>query len=308
MMDKSSDKLQIEIAKQVLKNPILLASGTAGFGYDIADVLDIFQLGGIVTKTITLEPRDGNPPPRIWETPSGMLNSIGLANPGLEVFIKDIVPLLADLPTEVIISVGGNSEGEFIELVEKLSEIEFVNTIELNLSCPNVKEGGIHFGRNPDTVFSLLKKLREITEKSLWAKLSPQVTDIAELGIAAQDGGADAISLINTLPAMAIDIKTRKPMLGAITGGLSGPAIHPVAVAMVYELSKKIGIPIIGIGGVYRPEDAVELIIAGASAVQIGSGYFADTTLPQRTVSFLDSYISRNGFDNVAQIIGSVKI
>jgi len=307
-MDKSSDKLQIEIAKQVLKNPILLASGTAGFGYDIADVLDISQLGGIVTKTITLEPRDGNPPPRIWETPSGMLNSIGLANPGLEVFIKDIVPLLADLPTEVIISVGGNSEGEFIELVEKLSEIEFVNTIELNLSCPNVKEGGIHFGRNPDTVFSLLKKLREITEKSLWAKLSPQVTDIAELGIAAQDGGADAISLINTLPAMAIDIKTRKPMLGAITGGLSGPAIHPVAVAMVYELSKKIGIPIIGIGGVYRPEDAVELIIAGASAVQIGSGYFADTTLPQRTVSFLDSYISRNGFDNVAQIIGSVKI
>ena len=286
----------------------MLASGTAGFGYDIADVLDISQLGGIVTKTITLEPRDGNPPPRIWETPSGMLNSIGLANPGLEVFIKDIVPLLADLPTEIIISVGGNSEGEFIELVEKLSEIEFVNTIELNLSCPNVKEGGIHFGRNPDTVFSLLKKLREITEKSLWAKLSPQVTDIAELGIAAQDGGADAISLINTLPAMAIDIKTRKPMLGAITGGLSGPAIHPVAVAMVYELSKKIGIPIIGIGGVYRPEDAVELIIAGASAVQIGSGYFADTTLPQRTVSFLDSYISRNGFDNVAQIIGSVKI
>ena len=308
MMDKPSDKLQIEIAKQVLKNPILLASGTAGFGYDIADVLDISQLGGIVTKTITLEPRDGNPPPRIWETPSGMLNSIGLANPGLEVFIKDIVPLLADLPTEVIISVGGNSEGEFIELVEKLSEIEFVNTIELNLSCPNVKEGGIHFGRNPDTVFSLLKKLREITEKSLWAKLSPQVTDIAELGIAAQDGGADAISLVNTLPAMAIDIKTRKPMLGAITGGLSGPAIHPVAVAMVYELSKKIGIPIIGIGGVYRPEDAVELIIAGASAVQIGSGYFADTTLPQRTVSFLDSYISRNGFDNVAQIVGSVKI
>ena len=308
MMDKSSDKLQIEIAKQVLKNPILLASGTAGFGYDIADVLDTSQLGGIVTKTITLEPRDGNPPPRIWETPSGMLNSIGLANPGLEVFIKDIVPLLADLPTEVIISVGGNSEGEFIELVEKLSEIEFVNAIELNLSCPNVKEGGIHFGRNPDTVFSLLKKLREITEKSLLAKLSPQVTDIAELGIAAQDGGADAISLINTLPAMAIDIKTRKPMLGAITGGLSGPAIHPVAVAMVYELSKKIGIPIIGIGGVYRPEDAVELIIAGASAVQIGSGYFADTTLPQRTVSFLDSYISRNGFDNVAQIVGSVKI
>ena len=308
MMDKSSDKLQIEIAKQVLKNPILLASGTAGFGYDIADVLDTSQLGGIVTKTITLEPRDGNPPPRIWETPSGMLNSIGLANPGLEVFTKDIVPLLADLPTEIIISVGGNSEGEFIELVEKLSEIEFVNTIELNLSCPNVKEGGIHFGRNPDTVFSLLKKLREITEKSLWAKLSPQVTDIAELGIAAQDGGADAISLINTLPAMAIDIKTRKPMLGAITGGLSGPAIHPVAVAMVYELSKKIGIPIIGIGGVYRPEDAVELIIAGASAVQIGSGYFADTTLPQRTVSFLDSYISRNGFDNVAQIVGSVKI
>ncbi|RKZ24609.1 dihydroorotate dehydrogenase, partial [bacterium] len=146
-MDKSSDKLQIEIAKQVLKNPILLASGTAGFGYDIADVLDISQLGGIVTKTITLEPRDGNPPPRIWETPSGMLNSIGLANPGLEVFIKDIVPLLADLPTEIIVSVGGNSEEEFIELVEKISEIEFVNTIELNLSCPNVKEGGIHFGR-----------------------------------------------------------------------------------------------------------------------------------------------------------------
>jgi len=307
-MDNSADKLRIEIAGQVFDNPVLLASGTAGFGYDIADVLDISRLGGIVTKTITPEPRDGNASPRIWETPSGMLNSIGLVNPGIDIFIKDIVPLLADLPTEIVVSVGGNSENEFIELVEKVSAIDFVNAIELNLSCPNVKEGGIHFGRNPDTVFSLLKKLREITKKSLWAKLSPQVTEITELGISASDGGADAISLINTLPAMAIDIYTRKPRLGAITGGLSGPAIHPVAVAMVYELSKGIGIPIIGIGGCYRPEDFVELIIAGASAVQIGSGYFADTNLPQRTVSFLDSYLIENGFANVAEIIGTVNI
>ena len=302
------NKLNITIAGENYKNPVFLASGTAGFGFEIGEIFDISQLGGFVAKTITVKPREGNPPPRIWETPCGMLNSIGLTNPGIESFVSDVAPRLSKLSTEIVVSVGGGTEEEFCQLVETVSELDFVSAIELNLSCPNVKKGGIQIGRDSQVVNSLLKQVRKLTAKPLWAKLTPQVTDIVELGLSAQDAGADALVVANTLPAMAIDIHTRKPQLGAKTGGLSGPAIHPVAVALIFKLKPNIAIPIIGVGGIGSPEDAIELMIAGASAVQIGSGYFSDTTLPLRTIEFMKSYIDDKGFDDISQIVGSVII
>ena len=300
--------LSISIGKIFLKNPVMLASGTAGFGFEFAEIFDISQIGGIATKTITSEPREGNPPPRIFETPSGMINSIGLANPGIDKFMGEIAPRLKNLPTRIILSVGGTSIDDFKYIVETVSEISSVDAIELNLSCPNVKEGGIHFSRSAETISRLLSELRLITEKPLWAKLSPQVTDIVELGTAAADSGADAIVVINTLPAMAIDIETKKPRLGAITGGLSGSAIHPVAVAMIYALHSAVDIPIIGVGGISSTEDAIELMLAGATALQIGSSAFADTNLPLKIIDGIGKYCRRQRFSSAREIVGAVEI
>ncbi|MCD6530974.1 dihydroorotate dehydrogenase [bacterium] len=300
--------LSIEISGVRLKNPVLLASGTAGFGYEIADLVNLSAIGGVVTKTITPLPREGNPPPRIWETPCGMLNSIGLQNPGLEAFLSDIAPELEKLDTEIIVSVGGSSIDDFIKIINSLNELAFIQIVELNLSCPNVAEGGIHFGREPKTVAELVEKVRGIARMAVWVKLSPQTSDIVEIARAAEGAGADVISVINTFPAMAIDIHSRRPRLGGITGGLSGAAVHPVAVATVYALAQKIGIPIIGIGGITRPEDAVEMLIAGASAVQIGSGYFSNTRLPEECVDFLTDYLVQHGFNSVEDIINSAEI
>ena len=297
----------VDIAGIEYKSPVFLASGTAGFGFEFAEILDISRLGGIVTKTITPLPRAGNPPPRIFETPCGMLNSIGLANPGLDGFLNDVVPNLENMPTDVIVSVGGSSIDEFIHLVEAVSALNFVSAIELNLSCPNVKKGGIHFGRDATVVEKLMRTLRKRTDKKLWAKLSPQVTDIVELALAACSGGADAIAVTNTLPAMAIDIWTRKSHLGAGTGGLSGSAIRPVAVALINTLFSKISVPIIGLGGISHPEDAVELILAGASAIQIGSGAFANPMLPIKAHEFLSEYSEKQGFDSVAEFVGAIR-
>lgn len=300
--------LSVKIGDTIYKSPVFLASGTAGFGQEFARVIDLSSIGGVITKTITSMPREGNPPPRLWETPAGMLNSIGLANPGIDAFINDIAPKLADLPTDIIVSVGGTSINDFVNLVEKVSAIDFIPAIELNLSCPNVRRGGMHFGRDTAVVSELFAKLRPLTEKNLWAKLSPQVTDIAELAMVAQQSGADAVVVMNTLPAMAIDIETKKPRLGAITGGLSGPAIHPVAVALVHSLRSKIDIPIIGVGGISSGEDAVELMLAGACAVQVGSGTFANANLPTQINKFIADYINRQGYSSAAEIVGTVKI
>jgi len=305
-MKTTSTKLEIEISGSKFSNPVFLASGTAGFGFEVSEIFDISKIGGIITKTITPNPKDGNLPPRVWETPAGMLNSIGLANPGIRAFLLDVVPELAKIPTGLVVSVGGTSEDEFCDLVELVSELDFIKAIELNFSCPNVKRGGMHFGRDCSVVSSLLKQLKNISDKPLWAKLSPQVTDIVELGLAVQNGGADAIVITNTLPAMTIDIQSRKPHLGAITGGLSGPAIHPVAVALIYRVAQKVSIPIIGTGGIGRPEDAIEMMIAGASAIQIGSGYFSNTLLPLEIVSFIEEYLDSNNYESITDIIGSV--
>ncbi len=300
--------LEIEVGGVKFRNPIMLASGTAGFVNEIADLVNLSKLGAVITKTITPSPREGNPPPRIWETPAGMLNSIGLQNPGVARFIEEIVPTIEKLPTEIGVSVGGESVEDFVEIARSLEKFDFIRVLELNLSCPNVKRGGITFGKNPEMVRTVVEKVREVSSKSVWAKLSPQVSDIAEISRAAQLGGADAVCVINTFPAMAIDIWTREPHLGNITGGLSGPAIHPVAVATVFNLAREVDIPIIGIGGIHRPEDAVELLIAGATAVQIGSGYFTDTTLPEKTVNFLVEYLTVQRAEQLQEVIGSVKI
>ncbi len=305
-MKTINTKLEIEISGSRFSNPVLLASGTPGFGLEDSEIFDIAKIGGIITKTITPNPKDGNLPPRIWETPAGMLNSIGLSNRGIKAFLQDVVPELARIPTGVVVSVGGTSEDEFCDLVELVSDLGFIEAIELNFSCPNVKRGGMHFGRDCDVVSSLLKQLKKISDKPLWAKLSPQVTDIVELGLAVQDGGADAIVITNTLPAMAIDIQTRKPQLGALTGGLSGPAIHSVAVALIYRVAQKVSIPIVGVGGIGRPEDAIELMIAGASAIQIGSGYFSNALLPLEIVNFMEKYLDTNNYESITDIIGSV--
>ena len=297
--------LNINIGGIRYKNPVFLASGTAGFGFEFAEIFNIGVLGGIVTKTITPRQREGNPPPRICEVPCGMLNSIGLANPGLDAFMKDIAPKLWKLPTAIIVSVAGESEDDFCTLVKTVSQLDFVKAVELNLSCPNVEKGGIHFGRDNHVVSNLMKRLRTITSKKLWAKLSPMVTDIVSLAQSAQDGGADAVVIANTLPAMAIDIYTRKSKIGAITGGLSGAAIHPVTVALIYQLRGKINIPIIGVGGITHPEDAVEMMIAGATAVQIGSGAFPDPMLPKKTLDFLKKYCEKLGINKTSEIVGN---
>ncbi len=298
----------VKIGNWTYRSPVFLASGTAGFGFEFDKIIDLSVIGGIAVKTITTEPREGNPPPRIWETPSGMLNSIGLANPGLDVFLDETAPKLENLPTDIVVSVGGTSIEDFKHLVSRVSEISFASAIELNLSCPNVKDGGMHFGRDAKTVFELLSELRKTTDKALWAKLSPQVTDIVELGKASADGGADAVAVTNTFPAMAIDIATQKPRLGANTGGLSGSAIHPVAVALVFKLYDALNIPIIGGGGISHPEDAVELMLAGAAAVQIGSGVFSNSSLPIETQTFIAEYAKSKGYEKVSDITGAVKI
>ncbi len=268
-------------------------------------MVDISRLGGIVTKTITLHPRPGNPPPRLWETPCGMINSIGLANPGLETFIREIVPRIEKLPTNVVVSIGGESEEEFAVLAKALGELGFVKAIEVNLSCPNVSAGGIHFGRDAALVERLLAKLADVTEKPLWPKLSPQTSDVVELGRACERGGASAIVVANTIPAAAIDIETLAPRVATVTGGLSGPAIHPVAVALVYKLWGEVSIPIVGVGGIAEPKDALELMLAGATAVEVGSAIFSNFELPQKITEFIEDYALRHKYSSTSQITGA---
>ncbi len=300
--------LETELGDLTLRNPIILASGTAGFGIELAETIDLSKIGAIVTKTLTASPREGNPPPRIWETECGMINSIGLENPGIDLFIKEIAQQLEDIDTKIVVSIGGENEEEFAELAHKIDSIEHIAAIELNLSCPNVKRGGIQFGQNPRLVEKVVLMVKKSTDKPIWAKLTPQVSDIVEIAKAAEEGGASAVVVGNTIPAMAIDIWSGKPRLGAITGGLSGPAIHPVAVELVFKLHGKIGIPIIGCGGVTKPEDAVELMLAGASAVQIGTATFIDHKLPEKTTNFIANYLEKKSKTKIGQIIGQVII
>lgn len=298
--------LSVKIRDVNFKNPVLTASGTFGFGEEAAKIYDINVLGGIITKTVTLKERIGNPPPRIVETPSGMLNSIGLANPGIKKFLIEKAPFLKTLKTKVIINIAGESINDYVELIKILDKEKWFAGYEINLSCPNVKKG-IYFSSDPGLTLKITDTLRKQTEKLLIIKLSPNVTDLAGIALAAEKGGADAVSVINTLIGMAVDIETRKPVLGNIIGGLSGPAIKPVALAKLFEVYKKVKIPVIGIGGITDYKDALEFFITGATMIQIGTANFFDPFSPVRILNKIEEFCSRKRINLLYSLIGTLK-
>ncbi len=291
-----------------LKNPVLTASGTAGYGLELRPFFDIAELGGIVTKAVTPEPRVGNPPPRLWETSCGLLNSIGLENVGLAAFLKDILPLLQKINTRVIVNVAGRTEDEYLEVVRGLNGNEGIAGLEINISCPNVKQGGIAFGTDPVMAAALIKKVRAATDYPLIAKLPPNVTDIVIIAERVMEAGADVVSLINTLKGLAVDVNTRKPCLATITGGLSGPAIKPVALRMVHEVYQALKIPILGGGGIMTADDALEFIICGAGAVSVGTAIFRDPKAPLNIAQGIKSYLAKNNIGGIRNLIGSIDL
>lgn len=299
--------LRVNIAGVAFKNPVITASGTFGFGQEYARLYDISKLGGISCKGTTLEPRMGNPSPRIAETPSGILNSVGLQNPGVEGFLKNDLPLLENTDTVVIANIAGSQIEDYVETVRRLQGSS-VDMIEMNISCPNVKEGGVSFGTSPESVERITKQVKAVAEQPLIVKLTPNVTDIAEIAAAAEAGGADAISLINTLTGMKIDIETRRPLLKNNTGGMSGAAVFPVALRMVWQAANRVQIPVIGLGGITKWQDAVEMLLAGATAVQIGTANFTDAYTPLKVIEGLNAYLDAHGEKSVMDIVGKVQV
>jgi len=304
MMEKKTD-MAVNIAGLRLKNPVIAASGTFGFGREYSAFFDLSRLGGIAVKGLTLKPRKGNPPPRIAETPSGILNSVGLQNPGVHAFIRDEIPFLRRYDTAIIANASGNTVEEYEEMVRILSDAD-VDAIELNLSCPNVKEGCMVFGSTAAGITQVVSRVRPFCKKPLIVKLTPNVTDICELACAAESAGADAVSLINTLLGMAIDVKTRRPVLGNIMGGLSGPAVKPIALRMVYQVSRAVKIPVIGMGGISNGTDVVEFLLAGASAVMIGTAGFVNPYAWVEAIDGLEQYMIENNCHSVAELTGGL--
>lgn len=298
--------LHVNIAGVDFKNPVITASGTFGFGQEYARLYDISKLGGISCKGTTLEPRMGNPSPRIAETPSGILNSVGLQNPGVEGFLQNDLPLLENTDTVVIANIAGSQVEDYVETVRRLHGSS-VDMIEMNISCPNVKEGGVSFGTSPESVERITKQVKTVAEQPLIVKLTPNVTDIAEIAAAAEAGGADAISLINTLTGMKIDINTRRPLLKNNTGGMSGAAVFPVALRMVWQAANRVKIPVIGLGGITKWQDAVEMLLAGATAVQIGTANFTDAYTPLKVIDGINAYLDAHGEKSVMDIVGKVQ-
>lgn len=297
--------LAVNIAGLSLKNPVIAASGTFGFGREYSAFFDLSRLGGIAVKGLTLHPRKGNPPPRIAETPAGILNSVGLQNPGVHAFIDDEIPFLRRYDTAIIANASGNTVEDYEEMVRILSEAD-VDAIELNLSCPNVKEGCMAFGSTASGIARVVSRVRKLCKKPLIVKLTPNVTDICELACAAEAAGADALSLINTLLGMAIDAKTRRPILGNVMGGLSGPAVKPVALRMVYQVSKAVKIPVIGMGGISNGTDVVEFLLAGASAVMVGTAGFVNPYAWVQAIEGLEQYMVENNCWSVSELIGGL--
>lgn len=304
---KNQDMLAVEIAGIKMKTPIMTGSGTFGFGEEYADFVDLNAMGAIVVKGTTLLPRSGNQGVRIAETPSGMLNCIGLENPGVEFFLNDILPRIKDFAVPVIVNISGNVAEDYGKLA-KMLDVEHVAAIELNISCPNVKEGGIAFGTNPDSAAAVVRAAKLNTKKPVIVKLSPNVTDIVLMAKAVEAAGADAISLINTLTGMVIDTRTWKPALGNIVGGLSGPAVKPVAVRMVWQVAQAVKIPIIGMGGIMTAEDAVEFLLAGASAVAVGTANFVNPSAVEDIAKGLAAYLAARNLTHVSQLVGQLKI
>lgn len=300
-------KTSFKIETLELKNRVLVASGTFGYGDDCKDVIDVNKLGGIVTKSLSLKPREGNPPPRIVETPSGMLNSIGLANIGVEKFISEKLPFLTTLDTAIIANIAASSVDEYCQVLEMLEAHEGIDGYEINISCPNVKEGGLSFGTSYEMTQEITKRLRLLTKKPLIIKLTPNVAHVSEFARVAEDAGADALSVINTIVGMGVDIKTRKPKLSTVTGGLSGPAIKPIALAKVYETAQVVKIPVIGIGGIMTAEDAIEFFLVGASAVQVGTATFIDPAAGMKIAEGIEKFCEREKIDDVQKLVGAMK-
>lgn len=295
--------LSVNLGGLRLNNPVTVASGTFGYGREYEDFLDISKIGGLIVKGTTLEPRPGNIPPRIVETAAGMLNAIGLENPGIDVFLEDYLPYLREKKVTVIANIAGNTIEEYGQIAALIDKHKGVGAIELNISCPNVQKGGLQFGTSPDMIAQVVKIVKQETSLPVIPKLSPNVTDIVEMALAAQEAGADALSMINTLMGMAVDIKTRKPVLGNIFGGLSGPAIKPVALRMIYQVYKAVNISILGGGGIMNYEDALEFIMAGASAVSIGTGNFVYPTIARDVAIGIENYLQENSI-SLKELVG----
>jgi dihydroorotate dehydrogenase (NAD+) catalytic subunit len=301
--------LSVSIGSLKLKNPVLTASGTFGYGLEYAELFDISQLGGIIVKTITLKPRPGNPAPRIWEVGShGMLNSIGLANVGVDAFISEKLPALQGCGTTVIVNVAGSTVEEYWEVVEKLDPHPGFEAYEINISCPNVKDEGMAFGSNCAATEQIVRGVRDRTKRAVIPKLTPNVTAIGEIARACEAAGADALSLINTVVGMAVDVETRRPRIATVTGGYSGPAIKPIAVAKLYEVRKAVSLPLIGIGGIFTAADALEFIITGASAVEIGTANYVKPKVTLEIIKELKEYCEKHGNERITDLVGSLQL
>ncbi len=298
----------VEVGGISLKNPVLVASGTFAYGQEFSRFMDLSQIGGVVTKSKSLEPRRGNPPGRVFETASGMLNSIGLQNVGIEGFISDKMPFLRAADTAVIVNIVGKSTDEFVELARRLDDCPGIDGVEVNMSCPNVKEGGMSFSCDPNLAYELISGVKRATDIPVIGKLTPNVTDVGVIAKAVEDAGADAVSLINTLVGMAVDLKTKKPELSTVTGGLSGPAVKPVALAMVWKVAETRKIPIIGIGGITSAEDVLEFMITGASAVQVGSANFRQPNISAIIAEGIVEYCQENKIERISDIVGTLEV
>jgi dihydroorotate dehydrogenase (NAD+) catalytic subunit len=307
-MIEKKPNIHVNIGGIELRNPVMTASGTFGYGREFEKLIDLNRLGAIIVKGLSLEPSGGNPPPRIVETPCGMLNAIGLENVGLAAFVKEKLPFLKRLETPIFVNIYGKSVVEYAELAARLDDIEDVSGIEVNISCPNVKSGGLAFGAYPDSASEVVNAIRDKTEKPMMVKLSPNVTDITQIARSVETAGADSISLINTLTGMVIDIETRRPKLANITGGLSGPAIKPVALRMVWQVAQNVKIPVIGIGGIMTAKDALEFLIAGAVAVQIGTANFINPHATIDIIEGIEAFLIERQIDNLTDIIGTLEV
>lgn len=299
--------LSVDIAGMRLHNPVMTASGTFGYGVEFADFVNLEEIGGIIVKGTTLNPREGNPYPRMAETASGMLNCVGLQNKGVDYFCREIYPKIKDIRTNVIVNVSGSCPEDYAECAARIGELEHIPAIELNISCPNVKQGGMAFGVTPEGAAQVVKAVRAAYGKTLIVKLSPNVTNIADIARSVEAEGADAVSLINTLMGMAIDVEKRRPVLSIATGGLSGPAVKPVALRMVWQVAKAVGIPVVGLGGIMTATDAIEFLLAGATAIEIGTANFIDPAVTVKVAAGINDYLERHGCSSVTEIIGALE-
>ncbi len=299
--------LTTNIGKLVMKNPVMTASGTFGYGEEFADFIDLSRLGGIIVKGTTLKRREGNPYPRMAETPSGMINAVGLQNKGVDYFVEHIYPRIKDTDTNILVNVSGSTIDDYVATAERINALDKIPAIELNISCPNVKEGGMAFGTSCSSAAGVVAAVRKAYDKTLIVKLSPNVTNIAEIAKAVEDAGADSVSLINTLMGMAIDAEKRKPLISTITGGLSGACVKPIALRMVWQVAKAVKIPVVGLGGIMNATDAIEFFLAGASAIEIGTANFIDPTVTIKVIDGINDYLDRHGFKSIRDIVGALE-